>query len=408
MSAPPNQVEGKLGGMTPLLLLAPLLAPVQDSMRLVESFPVETDLDHGDIPQTLPVWLEMIEGAEAEICLAHFYAVSAEGSGVERVVGALKAAGERGVRVRLLVADTFQETYPDLPARLGAMEGIEQRWIDFGAGVMHAKYMTVDGAEAFLGSPNLDYRALDHIQELGVHLRSKRLTRSLTDLFERDWAKAGGERRPWPRAPRGIYPLSIALDGKQAGASDPVTRVTPVFSPSGRLPDEGLFDLPRLVAALEAATRSIRVQVLTYDTVGYDRGYFPELEEALRAAAARGVTVQLLVADWGKRRGVIEGLQSLACLEGIEVRFMVIPEWSGGYLPFARVSHPKLLVVDESLAWIGSSNWERSYFTTSRNAGLLLEGEAVGKRLASWFDRGWSSEYAEPVLPGKTYEARRR
>lgn len=405
---PASSVAVMLTWVTPLLLLAPLLATPQDSMRLVESFPLETSLDHPDIPQTLPVWLEMIERAKREVCLAHFYAVSAEASGLEQVVDALAAAAKRGVEVRLLVAETFQETYPDLPARLAVVEGIEQRWIDFGEGVMHAKYMAVDGAEAFLGSPNLDFRALDHIQELGVHVTSAGVTRAVMDVFERDWAAASGEPAPLPRAARGAYPVTVALDAAQAGGHAPLVRVTPVFSPTGRLPDEELWDLPRLVAAIDGAAKSVRVQVLTYDAIGYDRSYFPALEQALRSAAARGVAIQLLVADWGKRKGVIEGLQSLTCLEGIEVRFVVIPEWSGGYLPFARVAHAKLMVVDGSVAWIGSSNWERSYFTTSRNAGLLLEGDAVAQRLAAWFDQGWGSEYAEPVVPGKAYKPRRR
>lgn len=391
--------------MTPLLLLAPLLAPQADSLRLVESFPVETTLDHPDLPQTADVWVEMIQGAEEDLAFSHFYASTEEGSELERVLEAIAAAGKRGVRVRFLVADTFRDTYPDVPARLAAMEGVEMRWLDFGQGVMHAKYMVADRDEAFLGSPNFDFRALTHIQELGVHVRSAKVARATLDVFERDWCTAGGEPEPWPRAARGMFPVTLALDEAQGGGT---ARVTPLFSPHGRLPDAGLWDLPRLVAAIDGAERTVRAQVLTYDTIGYDRSYFPDLETALRSAAARGVRVQLLVADWGKRRGVVEDLQSLACVPNVEVRFAVIPEASRGYIPFARVVHPKLLVVDEGLAWVGSSNWERTYFTTSRNAGLLLEGATVGARLAAWFDRTWGSDYAEVVVPGKVYEPRRR
>jgi phosphatidylserine/phosphatidylglycerophosphate/cardiolipin synthase-like enzyme len=397
-----------LGRVTPLLLIASLLAPAADSLRLVESSPVETSLDHPDLPQTADVWVEMIEAAREDLALAHFYASTAEDSDLERVIAALTDAGARGVRVRFLVADTFRKTYPQVPERLAALDGVELRWLDFGDGVMHAKYLVVDGREAFLGSPNFDYRALTHIQELGVQVRSTKVARAALDVFERDWASAGGEPVPWPRAARGMFPVTLSLDGAQAGEHESATRVTPMFSPRGRLPDESLWDLPRLVAAIEGARSSVRVQVLTYDAVGRDRAYFPDLEQALRSAAARGVAVQLLVADWGKRPGVVEGLQSLACLEGIEVRFVVVPDWSGGHVPFARVAHPKLLVVDEVLAWVGSSNWERTYFTTSRNAGLLLEGPAIGARLAEWFDHTWGSEYAEEVVPGRAYEPRRR
>ncbi|MDA1266866.1 MAG: phospholipase D-like domain-containing protein [Planctomycetota bacterium] len=398
--------------VSPLLAALVLAAPAQDTVRLVESVPLETNLDHADVPQTADVWLELIRGANEEIVLSHFYAATKAGSVLDEVIAALEDAGERGIRVRFLVAETFRETYPLVPAQLSDMANVEVRWIDYGAlaggGVLHAKYMVVDGRETFLGSPNFDFRAMDQIQELGLHLSSPRFARCALDVFEGDWAAAGGEDAPWQRAARGMAPFSMQLIALQAGAADGTTRVTPAFSPRGHLPDGALWDLPQLIRLIDSAEVSVRAQVLTYDAVGYDREYFPDLEHALRAAAARGVRVQLLVADWGKRRGIVEGLQSLACLENLEVRFVVIPDHSAGFEPFSRVAHAKLLVVDEARAWVGSSNWERSYFTTSRNLGAVLEGRAFGTRLAGWFDCTWASDYAEPVDPGKRYEPRRR
>jgi len=151
----------------------------------------------------------------------------------------------------------------------------------------------------------------------------------------------------------------------------------------------------------------VRVQLLTYRSTDRNGHYFPTLENALRSAAARGVQVQLLLADWCKRSGTIEGLQSLQCLPNLDVRLVTIPAWSGGFIPFARVVHAKYLVVDGRAAWLGTSNWEQDYFYSSRNVGVILDGGDIPPRLDAYFLNGWSSAYAEGVDPAATYTAPR-
>lgn len=382
----------------------------QSTVRLVESFPVETTLDAPDIPQTSDVWLEMIRGAKQEILLSHFYAATAKGSSLNAVIGALREAAARGVRVRLLLSKSFEKTYPEVPAELGSTDGIEVRFIDFkklGGGVAHAKYMVVDGERSFIGSQNFDFRAMDQIQELGIEVVETEFSRALSVLFDMDWRAVGHEPPLAELQYSGsAIGCAVRLDAAQAGGLNPRSAVTLCGSPRGWLPGYLPWDLPLLVQLIDSAKETIRAQVLTYDaTSRYDPGFFHELETALRSAAARGVRVQLLVADWCKRDGVVDGLQSLAALEGIEVSFMVIPEWSEGFVPFSRVAHAKLCVADDKAAWIGTSNWERSYFTQSRNVSVILQGRAVGSRLAKWFDANWNSPYREPVVPGKRYKA---
>jgi len=391
-----------------LALAAVPPARADDGLTLVESFPLETELDNADIPETLAVWMEMIASARESLDLAHFYASSAPGSPLNDVLAALEAAAQRGVRVRFLVSERFYATYPEIPDRLAAHPAIELRRVDYRAlagGVMHAKYMIADGARTFLGSPNFDYRSLEHVQELGVLVESAAVARELGAVFEMDWrmAQSGERTAPAAAGASGPFPVELAFAKAQAGGADAKTKVTPVFSPRELLPDPALWDLPRLVEWIDAAQETVAVQLLTYRTVGYDGRYFAALESALRDAAARGVEVRLLVSDWCKAEGTVEGLQSLQCLPGIEVRFVTIPEWSGGFQPFARVVHAKYMVVDSARAWIGTSNWEESYFTKGRNVGLLLEGAALAGRLARFFERTWTSAYAYDVDPCAEY-----
>ncbi len=377
-------------------------------LTLVESSPLETTLDSPDLPQTADVWKGMIDGAQREVLLSHFYASTAPSTPLNEVIESIESAAARGVQVRFLLAERFRKTYPGLAERFGKVQGIEVRFIDFGevaGGVMHAKYMVVDGEQSFLGSPNFDFRAMDQIQELGAHLVDRSIAEGLSRIFEMDWALAGGA--PVPAGGSTLAPSTLQLATEQAGSAAAVT-TTLACSPEGHLPGGVPWDLPLLLELIDSAKSRLRVQVLTYDATGYGGGYFERLESALRRAAARGVRVELLVADWCKRKGCVDGLQSLTSLDGIDVRFAVIPEASTGFVEFSRVVHAKLCVADERAAWIGSSNWEGSYFTTSRNVSLFLEGAGVGARLARWFDATFQGEYAEPVVPGKVYEPRRR
>ena len=144
-------------------------------VQVVESVPVETTLDHADIPDAYQVWPEMIAGATRTLDLAEFYVSNAPNSRLEPVIQAIEAAADRGVAVRLLADAGFARTYPETLDRLAARHGVTVRRFEVGkimGGVLHAKYFVVDGRETFLGSQNFDWRSLEHIQELGVRLRS--------------------------------------------------------------------------------------------------------------------------------------------------------------------------------------------------------------------------------------------
>ena len=175
------------------------------------------------------------------------------------------------------------------------------------------------------------------------------------------------------------------------------------------LPREELWDLPRLVQAIDGAGTAVRLQLLNYRAVGYDRTYWDGLERPLRSAAARGVSVELLCSHWATAAGTVEGLKSLQALDNIEVRILTVPPLaSGEFVPFGRVAHSKLLVVDGRVAWVGSSNGSRDYFHGSRNAGLLLEGGPLPGQLERYFALGWASEHAQGLDLARDYPPPRR
>lgn len=407
------RMRGPLAAILSLSLLlscAPAPPPVAhgssaisatSSVDLVESTPIETDLDHPDIPDAHDVWVAMIREATRTLDLATFYISSAPGSRLEPVLAAVESAADRGVAVRVLVDALFAKRYPEPLERLAARKGITVRRFDVQpvmGGVMHAKYFIVDGREAYVGSQNLDWRSLAHIHEIGVRVRDPGAVAQYERVFQMDWDLAGGAHSK--RDGESAGPISFSV----TAAGQPAT-VTPVFSPTGFLPDPRTYELPRILGLIDGAKRAIHVQVLTYKLKSRDGSAFHDLDDALRRAAARGVKVELLVSDWSKKHGSIEPIQALARVQGIAVRFIDVPAWSGGHVPFARVAHAKYMVVDGERAWIGTSNWEGDYFTRSRNTGLIVEGEAFARRLDGVFHDAFAGKYAEVVDPDRKYEA---
>lgn len=380
-------------------------APV--ALELVQTVPTGTALGLPDLRPTHEVWRAMIDGARARVELAHFYASERpsahEGSAPSRlgpIVQALERAAERGVEVRFLADEGFHATYPETLDRLDARDRIEVRLYDLDAltgGALHAKYMLVDGREGFVGSQNFDWRSLEHIQELGVRFTGAPLVQAFSELFERDWRQAASPQRL--PAEEWSVPGALALPAEAQGGE----RVTPVYSPEGLLPRADLWDLPRLQALIAGAEQKVRLQFLGFSArLGAEP--WDGLEAPLRAAAARGVEVELLLSHWATRKSSLAGLRALDALDRVSVRFLTVPEGEEGFLPYARVAHAKLIAVDGGRAgWIGTSNGSGDYFEESRNAGFVIEGGQVPLQLDRFFEIGWSSPHAAPVDPARAY-----
>ncbi len=367
--------------------------------QLVQSVPVETGLEDPRLPHAKDVWPEMIRSARRSIDLAEFYVTNGPDRGtsaLEPVLRALEEAGARGVKVRVLLSARMLDQDPPSVARLRAIPGAEVRAFELGPGsrgILHAKYFLVDGAEAFVGSQNLDWRALQHIHETGLRFRTPELVQPLAAIFETDWAFAGSKLRPaFPKAPEPTARPAYELVASPPFLNPPGVRAA-------------LAALPEL---LGQARERIRVQLLTYTPVAGRVRFWPLLDNALRAAAVRGVKVQLMVADWNLERPAVDHLKSLALLPNIEVGIVSIPEAAGGHIPYARVTHSKTMVIDGGLLWLGTSNWGEDYFTESRNVEIIARDADLAAQAEAVHQRLWTSRYCVRLDPAKAYVPRKR
>jgi len=376
-----------------------------DEIELVESIPVETAMDMGNIRNTLEVWQEMISNAKKSLDIETFYISSKEGEPLEIILTEIKKAASRGVKVRIISEAKFKTIYPEPLVTLAEIENIEVRTIDFGkiaGGVMHAKYFIVDKEQLFLGSQNFDWRSLKHIHELGVRVRNKSIGKLFTKLFNADWIIAKKNIVPENLFSNLKYEIPVFLN-----LPDRKMPLIPVFSPLNFLHYKNLWDEPQIVELINKAETEINIQLLTYSPEYRGKAYYEVLDNALRNAAVRGVKVKLLCSDWSKRHPTIDHLKSLSLVPNIEVKLSTIPEHAAGFIPYARVDHCKYLLVDGDRFWIGTSNWSKDYFYNSRNVGLIINDSVLAKTVKEFFESSWNSPYAYFVDPCKEYEPSR-
>ena len=157
-----------------------------------------------------------------------------------------------------------------------------------------------------------------------------------------------------------------------------------------------------LVRLIGAAKRDIVIEVMDYSTTAFGGGAYHVIDDAIRAAAKRGVHVRLIIADWALTDQRLPGLTSLAAVPNVDIRVASIPQPDSGPIPYARVVHTKVMTIDNATAWIGTSNWEGGYLDTSRNVEVVLNDAAMANRLRALEDRLWNSDYAAPFAVART------
>lgn len=390
-------------GLVMLILLSSLWA--NNTIELVESIPVETTLDNEDIRNTLEVWLEMINSAKKTLDFGEFYISHKKGDVLEPILTAIYNAADRGVKVRFIVDGNMYKTYPETVDILNEHQNISvrvYRLSEITGGVLHAKYFIRDNKEIFIGSQNFDWRALEHIHELGIRIENKKLVSFYSDLFELDWSlsakNANTESLLRSIVPKNdLYSVNIkhTVYGKLS--------IVPTASNPKIIYYEENWDETQILAMIKNAKKRIQIQLLSYSPMSRGK-FYSVLDDALREAARRGIKIEMILSDWNFYSPRIDYIKSLHAVEGIDIKFSTIPEASTAYIGYARVEHCKYMVIDEKEFWLGTSNWSKSYFYKGRNLGVVIRNNKLASRLSEIFEKSWDSEYCKLVDLQKEYQ----
>ncbi|WP_248767563.1 phospholipase D-like domain-containing protein [Pseudomonas sp. MWU12-2345] len=385
------------------LLLSPL-AQADFSIpgfELVHTVPLATDLGTPDLRQPGPVWIELFDGAKSRIDICQFYAADHPGSVMDKVIESLEAAGKRGVKIRFLLEEKGVKLSEEATLeRLRKIPNLTFRVLPYArlsGGIIHAKYLVVDGRQAFIGSQNFDWRSLEHIHETGLLVSEATMVGQVQAIFDQDWkaqaALAANKPVPLPKA------------GKEPARTGNYLVASPQrYNPPGV--GDSQLELPRLLAE---AKHEVRVQLLDYAPLSYGpdktRPYYAVIDNAVRAAAARGVSIKLMVSDWNTGKPEIAYLKSLAVLPNVQVKIVTLPQDPQGFIPYARVIHSKTMEIDGQVAWVGTSNWLGGYLDNSRNLEVVMHNSAMAERIEALHEQLWDGPYAWPLDIARDYPA---
>lgn len=385
------------------LLLSPL-AQADFSIpgfELIHTVPLDTDLASADLRQPGPVWIELFDGAKSAIDIGQFYAADHPGSVLERVIERLEAAGKRGVKIRFLLEEKgIRLSEASTLERLRAIPNLTLRVLPYAqlsGGIIHAKYMVVDGQQAFVGSQNFDWRSLEHIHETGLRITDATVVGQVQAIFDQDWQAQA--------ALSAHSPVPLPMAGQAPARSGNYLVASPQrYNPPGV--GDSQLELPRL---LGEAKHEVRVQLLDYAPLSYGpdktRPYYAVIDNAVRAAAARGVSIKLMVSNWNTDALELPYLKSLAVLPNVQIKIVTLPQAKQGFIPYARVIHSKTLEIDGRVAWVGTSNWLGGYLDNSRNLEVVMRSEAMAKRIGQLHEQLWDGPYAKALDVTADYPA---
>ncbi|PTL84132.1 phosphatidylserine/phosphatidylglycerophosphate/cardiolipin synthase family protein [Vitiosangium sp. GDMCC 1.1324] len=158
--------------------------------------------------------------------------------------------------------------------------------------------------------------------------------------------------------------------------------------------DGGTEAYPRMLEAIGAATRRVHLEVYAFEREGVGSHFIA----ALTAAAHRGVEVKVIVDGWGSI-GESRALSDTLRAAGIKVR--IHNPLTSVFLGRFWRNHRKILLVDDTVAFLGGINIGDHYATQEGRPGwadlaLELRGN-ICAQLGEKLNAGASTLSADPV-----------
>eukprot|EP01089_Gocevia_fonbrunei_P016017 TRINITY_DN4867_c0_g1_i2.p1 TRINITY_DN4867_c0_g1~~TRINITY_DN4867_c0_g1_i2.p1 ORF type:complete len:416 (+),score=74.53 TRINITY_DN4867_c0_g1_i2:32-1279(+) len=384
--------------------------------HVAESIPI--GLNFETTLSTYQALKNVISSAKKTIDIACFYFTLTEGfhdypAGVGGIFGydiykSLIDAHSRGIKIRvvqLLPSSDFPDTDSLELAKEGIIELRNINWTELvGAGILHTKLMISDDENAYMGSANMDWRSLAQVKELGIQvLGCPLIANDLHKEFEMYWQAANMTALPkqWQISEDTQYNVT---NPAHARINDTSTQLYIAASPPEFQTPDRTADIDALVHAINSAEKSVCIEVMDYcpctlynDDVGKPNFYWGNIDDALRSAAFRGVSVRFLTAKWNHTyAATLQYFESLNELENVEVKmFSVPPQPNQEPVPFTRVNHAKFMVTDKQ-TYVGTSNWSADYFINTGGMSFNWFSDDLTNQVQAIFDRDWNSEYVVP------------
>jgi phosphatidylserine/phosphatidylglycerophosphate/cardiolipin synthase-like enzyme len=291
----------------------------------------------GQVAAPEAVLIDALDRAQRSIDVA-VYALN-----LEQVADALRRAEARGVRVRL-VTESDNASEPEVQALAGAGIPIRE---DQRPGLMHHKFVVIDGAEVWTGSMNLTVGSAFHDDNNLVRIASPEVamdfTREFEEMFVEDRFGALSLRdTPRIRSSVGGVPVEV------------------LFSP-----DDGVAD--RIMGLIDGAQVSLEFAAFSFTS--------DSIADRILVAAARGVNVRGVI-ETSQAGGAGSEYENLGGA-GVDVRL------DGN--PFNM--HHKFLIIDGQTVVTGSYNFTFSAEEHNDENLLVIHDRQIAELFGNEFAR---------------------
>lgn len=269
--------------------------------------------------------LQTIEKAKASIDL-EVYTMSDDS-----IVSELINAKRRGVYVRVILEENPYQGYganKDVKDKLSHY-GIDTKWSNRAYRYTHSKFLVIDKTTGYIMTLNLSKSAFTKNREFGVIVNDPGTVNELLNIFSADW-----NRKPYVAV---NSPLVVSPENSRT----------------------------KIIDLLNSAQSEIDV----YAEVIEDQQFMNTLEKI----AVSGVKVYVIVAD----------------PSSIDVNKAAIDELKKSMVEIKSVTspfiHAKAIIVDGSLAYVGSINFSSTSFDKNREVGVIISSKNAVTQLRDTF-----------------------
>ena len=261
------------------------------------------------------------------------------------VIQALKDARSRGVNVRILLEEHPFGGSGSIKAALAELNAsnISVKQSSPAFRLTHEKGVVIDQKTALIMTLNQAYSSFNNNREFGIIDTNPEDVSEVARVFEDDWNRT----------------------------SPNLTDSRLVWSP--------INSRQRILSLIDSANHTLRIE--------NEEMQDNQTEDHLIAAAAKGVDVEVVMSlgQTGKDTNV-PGLQKIEA-GGVRVNLVKSP-----YI------HAKIIVVDNSTAFVGSENFSPTSLDHNRELGILTQDPGVIGQLTTSFEKDWNSYVGvEPI-----------
>jgi phosphatidylserine/phosphatidylglycerophosphate/cardiolipin synthase-like enzyme len=281
---------------------------------------------------------EAIDSAKLSVDVA-IYSLS-----LNSVRDSLIRAHERGVQVRMVMeSDNLDRTDPQRLKEAGIPILGDRR-----EGLMHNKFVVIDGFEVWLGTMNFTDSGTYEDNNGMIRIRSTKVAENFTKEFEE------------------MFNEDLFGDSVKAETPNPRVKVDETFVDTYFSPDDGVQLI--LVDIINTANESIYFMAFSFtaDSIG----------DAMRARANDGVTVAGVMD--------VEQVVSNTGTEYDAFRQAGLDVYQDGN---AGQMHHKTIIIDESIVIFGSYNFSNSAETRNDENLVVIYNEEIAKLFVAEFQR---------------------